>query len=243
MMREVIAKITRTNGFEQIDTSDSSVDAFRSPRFKDVVIVAEYTTEDLYSFETCVQSIKVMDTFDVICKSHPDALKNTSLIICHKVIDIDERDSAKNIVLKIEENSYGLRKYIVSYSDESILAIKQLPEETIVADLHSKLQLGFENFIDTKSDSQITEYDAVLQLFIKLPFMKMESSRSANDLPPLSNFLNNKLKEHAKLISYISDEGESNVRDGLNVDFDSEIDAILADSRIVEVLEPTEGDN
>jgi hypothetical protein len=244
MMQEIVSRATRTNGYEQLTLQVEHVSAFRSPRFKDVLLVANYSSDELIHFDDCVTTTEVMDVYDEVCKIYPDALRSTSLVICHKVSDVGERDIAKNTILKIEENSFGLRKFIVSYTDASIVELLKIEETELVSQLHAKVESGFSAFIDSKVVSSIEEYDIVLQLFIKLPFMKMQSSRAKTELTPLPDFLADKLSKHSSTLGLVQRQGaDEDVYDifNQNSNLDLEIDNLLQDPDIDLVLNPIKG--
>ena len=244
MMQEIVSRATRTNGYEQLSLQVEHVSAFRSPRFKDVLLVANYSSDELIHFDDCATTTEVMDAYDEVCKIYPDALRSTSLVICHKVSDVGERDIAKNTILKIEENSFGLRKFIVSYTDTSIAELLKIEETELVSQLHAKVESGFGAFIDSRVVSSIEEYDIVLQLFIKLPFMKMQSSRAKTELTPLPDFLTDKLSKHSSILGLArrqsADEDVYDIfQQNNNLDF--EIDNLLQDPDIDLVLNSTKG--
>jgi hypothetical protein len=240
-MQELVCKATRTNGYDQLALQSNSVTAFRSPRFKDIILVANYGSSELNDFDDCSITVDVMSAYDEVCKVHPDALKSTSLIICHKVADINERDTVKNTVLKIEENSFGLRKFIVSYTDSSIVELLKIDEAELVGQLHTKIQSGFGDFIDSRAQETIEEYDIVLQLFIKLPFMKIQSNRATTELTPLTEFLIDKLTKYSPILDLIRNQSvDENVYDIFqqDINLDLEINALLQDSKVDIILNP-----
>ncbi|MGB3945916.1 MAG: ABC-three component system middle component 1 [Candidatus Saccharimonadales bacterium] len=244
MMQEIVSRATRTNGYEQLTLQAEHVSAFRSPKFKDVLLVANYSSDELIHFDDCVTTTEVMDAYDEICKIYPDALRSTSLVICHKVSDVNERDAVKNTILKIEENSFGLRKFIVSYTDTSIRDLLNIEESELVSQLHAKVESGFSAFIDSKATNSIEEYDIVLQLFIKLPFMKMQSSRAKTELISLPDFLADKISKHSSILGLV--QGQSTDEDMYDIfqqnnNLDLEIDNLLQDPDIDLALNPTKG--
>lgn len=194
-MEDIVVKLLEANGYKVISSiPEIGIYTYESEILKDVVIVAPYSTGDLNAFENSDITHSVMDQFDFACKHNSNALKDTSLIICHKVessIDINE---AKNIILKVEENTFGFRKYVLPYTVDSIQEITKLNSGDIAQNLSAKLQEGFSSYAESSADSQISEYETILRIYSKLPFLNYV--REKNDWASLEGFLEEKLSIH-----------------------------------------------
>ncbi len=194
-MEDIVVKLLEANGYKALSSiPEIGIYTYESEMLKDVVIVAPYSTGDLNAFENSDITHSVMDQFDLACKSNSNALKDTSLIICHRVessIDIDE---AKNIILKVEENTFGFRKYVLPYTTDSIQEIVKLSSVDIAQNLSAKLQEGFSSYAESSADSQISEYETILRIYSKLPFLNYV--REENEWASLEGFLEEKLSTH-----------------------------------------------
>ncbi|MES2239439.1 MAG: ABC-three component system middle component 1 [Bacteroidota bacterium] len=132
--------------------------------------------------------------------------KNSSLIITVKCEDLVSLSKLQQQILLIEENEYFFKKYVILYTDQSI---SELLKNPTVDFLQEKLNDSdkFNKFSDSGYSSDLTEYMIVLQLFIKLPFLKILFSQ--NEYLDLNNKLNNSLEKDSlrfdRLIKYHSD--------------------------------------
>lgn len=99
--------------------------------------------------------------------------KNASLIVLVKCADISALTSLQQQILLMEEDEYFFKKYVILYTFDSI---SQLTSEIIVSYLRSKVNDPdkFNSFSTAGYTSELAEYLVVLQLFIKLPFLKLE---------------------------------------------------------------------
>jgi hypothetical protein len=139
----------------------------------------------------------------------PEIEKNSSLIITVKCEDLGALSKLQQQILLIEENEYFFKKYIILYTEESI---SELLKKPTVDFLQEKLNDSekFNKFSDSGYSSDLTEYMVVLQLFIKLPFLKILFSQ--NEYLDLNNKLNNSLEKDSlkfdRLMKYHSDINE-----------------------------------
>lgn len=245
-MEELIKKLILSNGYNSLSIDSTKVSAFQSERFRDAIIVAPYTFDELKIFNSdqCTITKEVLSAFDSMCETNPDTFKDTCLIVCYKIKDSDEYQKAANVILDIEENEYGLRKFIVTYTDQSIAGLKNLDGQSAVSELHQKLKDGFEQFISTTPESLPNEYDVISQLFIKLPFMKVQSSRASNSLASLSEVVDIALKEHVNVLSLCKESGGISgidIEDSEELpDLDAQIDILLSSESVKQILKDEE---
>ena len=194
-MEDIVVKLLEANGYKTLGSiPEIGIYTYESEMLKDVVIVAPYSTGDLNAFENSDITHSVMDQFDLACKRNSNALKDTSLIICHKVENSIDINEAKNIILKVEENTFGFRKYVLPYTVDSIQEITKLNSGDIAQNLSAKLQEGFSSYAESSADSQISEYETILRIYSKLPFLNYV--REKNDWASLEGFLEEKLSIH-----------------------------------------------
>lgn len=111
----------------------------------------------------------ILDEFNELKKERSDIEKNTSLIVFVSLNNLKEDfSSLKNKIMDIEENEYWFKKYVVVYSNNSF---NNLKDEKSLNDTVFNNQ-RFDTF---KNDPFIDEeYFLVMQLFMKIPFLKMK---------------------------------------------------------------------
>ncbi|MGL2995171.1 ABC-three component system middle component 1 [Flavobacterium sp. TSSA_36] len=151
--------------------------------------------------------------------------KNSSLIITVKCEDLEALSKLQQQILLIEENEYFFKKYVILYTEESI---SELLKKPTIDFLQDKLNDSgkFNKYSDFGYSSDLMEYMVVIQLFIKLPFLKILFSQ--NEYFDLNNKLKNSLEKDSlrfdRLIKYHSDINEI---DFSRVEDERKIDLIL----------------
>jgi hypothetical protein len=147
-------------------------------------LIQEYDKEILQSnvkknlnFFTCEQTDKLVYEFEKI--QNPKIKKNTSLFITVKVDNLEEEyNKFKNITMKIEEDEYYFRKYVIFYTEDGLSKLEPC----------TKFLLKFIQSDDEKSENESSfdkfenemffddAYFIAMQLIIKLPFISLPHS-------------------------------------------------------------------
>lgn len=98
--------------------------------------------------------------------------KNSSLLVLVKCTNITALGDLQNQILFFEEDEYFLKKYVILYTDAAIYGLK---DEPIMESLNLKVNNieNFKQFSSTGFSDVIAEYLLIIQLFIKLPFLKL----------------------------------------------------------------------
>ena len=203
-MEDIIVKLLEANNYKVIGSvPEIGIFTYESELLKDVIIVAPYSTGDLNAFDSSDITRSVMNQFDLACNTNSNALKDTSLILCHKVESVADLYEVKNTTLKVEENEYGFRKYILPYTQDSIQEIINMDSNTLVRELPKKLEEGFSTYAESDIDDEISEYETVLRIYTKLPFLNYV--REENEWTSLEGFLEERLGGHKSTRELIED--------------------------------------
>ena len=100
--------------------------------------------------------------------------KNTSLIICVEVENIEEFNKMfKNSIFAIEEDEYYFRKYVILYSKNGIENLKI--NENIESQIHSILLSPSRMDEFQKEYFKDEEFFVAMQLMVKLPFLVLKT--------------------------------------------------------------------
>lgn len=237
-MENIVVKLLENNGYQNIGSvAEIGIFTYQSELLRDVIIVAPYSTGDLNAFDKSDITRSVMDQFDLACSVNPNALKDTSLIMCHKVENYIDLDEVKNTTLKIEENAFGFRKYVLPYTSSSINGIIDMNGQTLLTELPRKLQDGFSAYAESPAGNDISEYETILRIYSKLPFLNYV--REENEWNSLDSFLQEKLKEH-EVIRTLTERYEFPVAYGKTPD--DEIDNLLNSDEIKNYLATSEAE-
>lgn len=120
-MKEIINNLFNYHNFEKIDIGKDNLffkDIHGNIRYYWLIIEVEIFDSELILafqdvwFEECKKKIKDKD-FD----------KNTSLLIIYKR---EEIDIVKKHVFKIEEDPFQFKKYVLTYTDDSLVNLKAI---------------------------------------------------------------------------------------------------------------------
>ncbi|EGD39324.1 hypothetical protein KQH74_01605 [Streptococcus sanguinis] len=146
-------------------------------------IIQEYDVEELESsgdktqnFFTCEKTNQLISEFEKIQDNK--IKKNTSLFVSVKVNNIKEvYERFKNIAMRIEEDEYYFRKYIIFYTDKGL--------NDLAPDVQYLLHI-VQNNVDDLEESLFDKFEKdmffddsyfiAMQLIIKLPFISLPHS-------------------------------------------------------------------
>lgn len=176
-MQEIIYKLLSESGYVKLNPlSDDRADLYSNNSKNDHIILAEYKPDEIVAFEAVDKTKEIVSLYKEQ-GSDKNLLKNTSLVISLKINNPNDHDILKNSILKVEENPFAFRKYVAVYSDDAISGIDLgkpvMPQiEAIVGDNDR-----FKAFEAGNGDS---EYKFAIELFIKLPFMKVRNMQSVS---------------------------------------------------------------
>ena len=176
-MQEIIYKLLSESGYVKLNPlTDDKADLYSNNLKSDHIILAEYKPEEIVGFETVDKTKEIVSLY----KEQGDdknLLKNTSLVISLKVNNPNDHDILKNSILKVEENPFAFRKYVAVYNDDAISGIDitkpVMPQiEAIVS--------NDDRFKAFEAGNGDDEYKFAIELFVKLPFMKVRNMQSVS---------------------------------------------------------------
>lgn len=195
-MKKIIKKIFEESGFKENNLSTNKI-SFYEKKDKEYFLISNYSEQDVTDFFSSDKTNGIISLFDNLKKQRTDIEKNTSLLILFKVNSFSEVEKFKNQIFRIEEDEYFFRKYIICYTNESIIDLKVEPQLSRVM-LNEKLgdDNSFKKFEKNKYFSD--EYFLIMQLFVKLPFLKLEIQ--PNDFTNIKEIIS---KDEDKLIKNI----------------------------------------
>jgi hypothetical protein len=143
--------------------------------------------------------------------------KNSSLIILLKCDSLVVLEEYQQQILLLEEDEYFLKKYVVIYTEKSIVELKNTEE--ILPQLKEKVndKDKFETYAKNGFNNNLEEYLLVLQLYIKLPFLTLSFDGDAfQTLPSKISDVLEESQEH--VYNILTEKAE----DFLKIDFQAE---------------------
>ena len=145
-------------------------------------LIQEYNREDFKSsseggedFFTCEQTNKLISCFEKL--NDNKIKKNTSLFVTIKVDELKQSyESLRNMIMKVEEDEYYFRKYVMLYTEEGLSRLNSNIED-LLNYIQSTSPEGEYLFDKFESDMFFdTSYFIAMQLIIKLPFVSLHHS-------------------------------------------------------------------
>ena len=145
-------------------------------------LIQEYNREDFKSsseggedFFTCEQTNKLISCFEKL--NDNKIKKNTSLFVTIKVDELKRSyESLRNMIMKVEEDEYYFRKYVILYTEEGLSRLNSNIED-LLNYIQSTSPEG--EYLFDKFESGMffdTSYFIAIQLIIKLPFASLHHS-------------------------------------------------------------------
>jgi hypothetical protein len=188
MMNELLSKLFRIEDYSQIDHDGLShylkgdqahffVIELKEDELKNLGLRSKDDDGDIkIKLITDAISFKAfIEHFDQIVKSnYASAEKNSSLLIITKVDSLEKIDDYKQQILLVEEDENYLKKFVLLYTDKALKSIDEnisldsLQESVLNKDL-------FDSYYNNGYKPELEDYLFLLQLFVKLPFLKLKS--------------------------------------------------------------------
>ena len=145
-------------------------------------MIQEYDKEMLRSniekdvnFFTCEQTNNLVYEFEKI--QNQKIKKNTSLFITVRVDNLEEDyNRFKNITMKIEEDEYYFRKYVIFYTEDGLSKIEPSTQSLLnyIQSESSENESLFDKFENNMFFDDA--YFIAMQLIVKLPFISLPHS-------------------------------------------------------------------
>lgn len=177
-----------------------------------------------FSLDECKWYQSFLSKFNELCrKNEPPSLeKNSSLLILVESTSIKDLERLQSQILLLEEDQFFVKKYIIIYTVTGLSKISELSSNE---ELQSGINNGqsFEKLMKDGLSEDLEEYLILLQLFIKLPFLKLKSEEDGfvGLQEKLKNVLSTDLRIYEQVLASIE---ELQKLDFLNIESDTEID-------------------
>lgn len=166
-MHKILENVLKDNNYVQTENLEIFSNSYES------FITQEYTIEEIADFFNCDKTNDLILRFKYV---EDKVKRNTSLLLCVKVDNLKEiYNNYRNTIIRIEEDEYYFRKYVILYTDEG---------EEILNSIYKKT--GIINYIlyeDSKEKSMFEEFEKdmffsdsyfiAIEIAIKLPFLNI----------------------------------------------------------------------
>lgn len=105
--------------------------------------------------------------------------KNSSLIVLVKVDSLEKLEQHKQQILLLEEDEHHFKKFVILYSENALDSISGLATSLDALQVEVSNNEKLENFFSYGYFEELEDYLLLLQLFIKLPILKLKSGEES----------------------------------------------------------------
>jgi hypothetical protein len=120
---------------------------------------------------------RLLESFNTLIKEGQSNTveKNSSLLILVKCETLEAIEKYHQQILLLEEDEYFFKKYVILYTINSIATL--MAQENLLGYLNEKLndEVSFSKYANEGYNDEIADYLMVIQLFIKLPLLKVQT--------------------------------------------------------------------
>lgn len=179
------------------------------------------------SLNECTWYQSFLSEFNQLCRKneYPSLEKNSSLLILVESGNIKDLEKLQPQILLLEEDQFFVKKYVLIYTTDSLRKISEFSSNQ---ELQSRVddKASFDKLMKYGISQDLEEYLLLLQLFIKLPFLKLkfEEGGFVGLQEKLKAVLSTDLKVYEQIFS--SFEKLQKI-DFLNMESDTEIENLL----------------
>ncbi|WP_149277646.1 ABC-three component system middle component 1 [Pareuzebyella sediminis] len=198
-MYDLLINLFKQTEHQQINNDTEALHFTKEDRVHYFVLEIRYEDfselKSISSFwETNEAYKKFKKEFDrIVVEDSSTAEKNSSLIVLVKVDSLEKLERHKQQILLLEEDEHHFKKFVILYSENALVSISELA--TSIAALQEKVTENerFEKFFANGYSKELDDYLLLLQLFIKLPILKLKSG--GESFKPIDQRINETLGE------------------------------------------------
>ena len=230
-MEKLIKTILVNNGYETLILNDE-INGFhlgdKSYFFLQTIGADELKEiKNKSSLQDCTWYRVFLSKFKDICQSnnYPPLEKNSAMLILVDSSSVSEMERLQSQILLIEEDQYFIKKYVIVYTPNSLSKISELSSNEQLQEAINN-STSFQSLLENGINDNIADYILLLQLFIKLPFLKLKfEEENFVSLPEkIQNVLGNNMSIYEQIQNSIEEFKGINF---LTPESDTEIDTLL----------------
>jgi len=170
-MKALLENIFSSFSFSQETLTGDALFFFPAERQRvEYYIVCFISKELINRYLSSTEFETVLEAFKQKQASFNDIEKNTSLLICVQMSDLTaDCISLKYEMLKMEENDFHFKKYVLPYTDSSLIGFPS--DDTILGNINARVNDSdaFNRYFANAYQDE--PYFLAIQLFLKLPFL------------------------------------------------------------------------
>lgn len=195
----MLEKLFVEHGFAQVQVADDNLSVYQYSQSQ-FYFVAEYVESEFLDYEDSHITEAVINLYSSYQKDNPVITKNSAMIILLKCDGHSPSEELLNKIYAVEEDPFGMRKYVVVAESEIIEQLKSISYDDL-----TKIALNkgrFDKYQKNVTTNDDHEYMGAIQIYIKLPFLRMRESKE--ELQTISELVDSLMKKDGN--SHIKDQ-------------------------------------
>lgn len=180
-MNTVINKIMEASRYSE--QSFGGIEKYYSKEDSSFFFTIQYSIDEISILRKYVE-ISEKDNYKALLESFNTLIKvgqsntiekNSSLLVLVKCETLEAIEKYHQQIMLLEEDEYFFKKYVILYTDNSLVTL--LAQENLMGYLVEKLndEVSFSKYANEGYSDEIADYLMVMQLFIKLPLLKVQT--------------------------------------------------------------------
>lgn len=197
-MEVILQKLFLENNFKKYEISHNLL--LYEAKNQDYFFVSSFEEKEINDFFNSEKTNNIIRKQNELYEIKESIKKNSTLVILVKINDLEDfLIGNRNEIYKIEEDAYHFRKLIIAYTDKSIKEIKE--SEIINEKIYSILKNSDRMKEFEKDLYKDEEYYLIIQLFVKLSFLKLEMKEEG--FTPIRTKINTDLETKGLYEDYV----------------------------------------
>lgn len=137
--------------------------------------ITEYSEGQFLDYDDAPITESIINLYSAQQIDNPSVTKNSSLIILLKCNEYVPSETLLNKIYAVEEDPYGMRKYVIVAQSDIIDQLKTISYEGLTQIVFNKGR--FDKYQKSGTSNNDHEFMGAIQVFIKLPFLRMQESK------------------------------------------------------------------
>jgi len=172
----MLGKLFGSYGFVEDEVAVKNVALFKNAKSTQFYLVAEYLEQDFLDYDNAKITEEIINLYAELKATSPVISKNSSLIILVRCANYQPNEELLNKIYAVEEDPFGMRKYVIAAQNDIIDRLKDIDSDELTKIVSNKDR--FDKYQTNGLANSDHEYMGALQVYIKLPFLKMEEGRA-----------------------------------------------------------------
>ncbi len=180
-MNKIIKKIMRASGYSEMRFE--GIESYYSNEDKSFFFTLQFSIDEISGLRKYSEFAEktiykdLLERFNKLIKEGQSNTieKNSSLLVLVKCETLEAIEKYHQQILLLEEDEYFFKKYIILFTENSLAIL--VAQKNLMDYLNERLndEVSFSKYAKKGFSDEIADYLMVIQLFIKLPILKVQT--------------------------------------------------------------------